>query len=199
MRSGRQLGLFGASGWCSALDVAAELERNHYLGPAVRGWGYRDEFGCLVVARPTSRRLPLEWLELTRWCLVGTKNGGSRQWARVRRDILDKFPECTTIVSYSDPSQGHTGALYRACGWKWAPTWHRIVTPPTGNGSWVDGEPQAAKDRWVYPVRPDKRRADILRLEETYVRRFPWSEYREGVGADYRAFQTRAAAGALAS
>jgi hypothetical protein len=195
MIRGRQGGLFKSSGWGLALDVAAELERNHYLGPAVRGWSYRDEFGCLIVARPTSRRIPLDWLELTRWCLVGTKNGGSQQWARVRRDLLSKFPDCSTVVSYSDPSQGHTGALYRACGWKWAPTWHRIVTPPTGNGSWVDGVAQAAKDRWVYPLRPDPKRADLLRLDESYVRRFPWAEYREPAGADYKEFQRLARPG----
>lgn len=183
------MGLFGSVGWGLALDVAAELERNHYLGPAVRGWSYRDEFGCLIVARPTSRRIPTDWLELTRWCLVGTPNGGSQQWARVRRDLLTKFPECTTVVSYSDPSQGHTGALYRACGWKWAPTWHRIVTPPTGNGSWVEGVAQAAKDRWVYLLRPDRSRAPLLRLDDSYVRRFPWSEYSEPAGADFHSFR----------
>lgn len=196
-RPGRQLGLFGASGWGVALDVAAELERNHYLGPTVRGWSYRDEFGCMVVARPTSRRIPTTWLELTRWCLIGTPNGGSQQWARVWRELVDKFPECTTVVSYSDPSQGHTGALYRACSWKWAPTWHRIVTPPTGNGSWTEGKNESAKDRWVFHLRPDKQREGLLRLEESYVRRFPWAEYRDRTGADFKAF--RAHAEALAS
>lgn len=188
-RSGRQLGLFGASGCGVALDVAAELERNHYLGPTVRGWSYRDEFGCMVVARPTSRRIPTTWLELTRWCLIGTPNGGSRQWARVWRELVEKFPECTTVVSYSDPSQGHTGALYRACAWKWAPTWHRIVTPPTGNGSWTEGKNESAKDRWVFHLRPDKRREELLRLEDSYVRRFPWAEYRDRTGADFKAFR----------
>lgn len=173
---GRQLGLFSDSGWGLASDVSIELDLNHYLGSTSRGWSYRDEFGCLVLARPTSRHLPLSWLELTRWCLVGTKNGGSRQWARVRRDLLERFPDCTTVVSYSDPSQGHTGSLYRACGWVWAPTWHRICTPPTGNGSWTVGVMQSAKDRWIYHVRPDADRVRVLRLDDAYIRRFPWSD-----------------------
>ena len=64
--------------------------------------------------------------------------------------MRDKYPRCTTIVSYSDPSVGHTGALYRACNWLWAPTWHRLQPPPTGCGSW-DGKkrssPKDAHDR----------------------------------------------------
>ena len=36
----------------------------------------------------------------------------------------------STVVSYSDPSAGHTGSLYRACNWIWAPTWLRLRPPP---------------------------------------------------------------------
>ncbi len=84
----------------------------------------------------------------------------------------------TTVVSYSDPSVGHTGALYRACGFIWAPTWHRLVTPPTGNGTRA-GKSQAAKDRWIFPLLPDPRRASLLQLEPSYAARFPSASYRE--------------------
>lgn len=162
--------------------VALYLDENHYLGAARRGVAWSDEDGVLVLATPTSRRLPSTWLELTRWCLVGNQNGGSRQWAEVRRWILAERPEVTTVVSYSDPAAGHTGALYRACGWIWAPTWHRLRPPPTGQGSWTTGAQQAAKDRWVDVLRPDAARLDLLRANDAACqRRFPNAIYREPV------------------
>lgn len=164
------------------------LAARHYLGPINRGWGYRDEFGVLVVSTPTSRRIPTTWLELSRWCLFGVKNGGSRQWKAARAWIAKRFPAATTIVSYSDPSVGHTGALYRACGWLWAPTWHRLRPPPSGNGDWGTGA-QAVKDRWVFCLRPDAQRETLLRIrDDSIVRTRPWAQYREGIGGDYRRF-----------
>ena len=149
------------------LPTNAILEELHYLGRSPRSkFTYRDDLGIMVWANPTSRRLPHDkWLELVRWCLYGTKNGGSKQWGRVRRIILTKFPEITTCVSYSDPSVGHTGALYKACNWVWAPTWHRLKPPPTGNGSWNGRTIQPVKDRWVFPLRPDPDRDEILRVK----------------------------------
>jgi hypothetical protein len=148
------------------------LAEYHYLGATSRGWAWSDEFGVAVWAKPTARRLPQDgsWLELVRWCLVGTKNGGSQQFGRMRRFIRDELPDVTTLVSYSDPSAGHTGALYRACNWIWSPTWHRLYPPPTGNGSWVD-DAQAVKDRWIYAVRKDAGRAEILRVKDRRPRR----------------------------
>ena len=177
-------------------EVNAVLAERHYLGPVGRGCGWRDRFGVLVVASPTARHVPGSWLELTRWCLYGERNGGSRQWASVRRWLLSAFPEATTVLSYSDPEQGHTGSLYRACGWWWAPTWHRIVTPPTGNGTWNGRRRQAAKDRWIFALRPDATRAEVLRLEPTYTRRFPATEYREPGGADFGTWRALAEGGA---
>lgn len=148
--------------------VGPYLTEHHYLGATNRGWAWSDEFGVAVWAKPTARMLPQDgtWLELVRWCLVGTPNGGSMQFARMRRHITAEFPNVTTLVSYSDPSVGHTGTLYKACNWKWAPTWHRLFPPPSGNGSWKTGIKQSVKDRWVYPIRPDARRDEILRVKD---------------------------------
>lgn len=166
---------------CDIEHVASYLDGQHYLGRAMRGFAWSDEFGVAVFANPSSRRLPQHsWLELIRWCLTGTPNGGSRQWAQIRRWLLASRPDVTTVVSYSDPSAGHTGALYKACNWIWAPTWHRLRPPPSGNGAWTDGDRQAVKDRWVFPLRPDAARAGLLRVDdESIKRRFPDSEYRE--------------------
>src|SRR5262245_5828312 len=58
-------------------SVAYYLDKLHYLGAAQRGLAWSDEHGVMVLAKPTSRRLPHDgtWLELSRWCLVGTPNG----------------------------------------------------------------------------------------------------------------------------
>lgn len=153
--------------------VAPFLDANHYLGRTSRGFAWSDQFGVMVLASPTSRMLPHDtWLELTRWCLVGERNGGSRQWASVCRWLRANRPDITTVVSYSDPSAGHTGALYRACNWVWAPTWHRLRPPPSGHGRWgANGAPQSVKDRWVYLLRPDRERERILAIkDESLVR-----------------------------
>ena len=153
--------------WLPPKSVGQFLDERHYLGASGRGTAWSDEFGVMLFAKPTARRLPQDgtWLELIRWCLVGVRNGGSMQWRKVRKELLAQFPELTTVVSYSDPSQGHTGALYKACNWQWRPTWHRLKPPPTGNGSWKDGVIQSVKDRWVFELRPDPRRAEILRVK----------------------------------
>lgn len=167
------------------------LERHHYLGPIARGEVYRDRDGIMVFANPSSRRLPADrWLELVRWCIVDGQ--GSRQWRAARRWLVERFPTVTTVISYSDPSAGHTGALYRASGWLWA---------PTGNGAWVDGERQAVKDRWVALLAPDAEREAILRINDASLStRYAWASYREPKwkrghalietgGGDYRRFQ----------
>lgn len=170
------------TGPCDARLLAETLDRHHYLGAARRGFGWSDEHGCLVLAPPTSRRLPSDgtWLELVRWCLLPTKkNSGSLQWSSVRKWLLASMPNVTTVVSYSDPAAGHSGALYRACGWKWAPTWHRLRPPPTGNGRWADAQ-QAVKDRWVDALRPDARRCDLLAVNDSSVhRKMPWASWVE--------------------
>lgn len=148
--------------------VAHFLDELHYLGAAYRGTAWSDDYGVIVLAKPTSRRLPQDgtWLELSRWCLVGIRNGGSRQWSAVAKYLRTERQEVTTVVSYSDPAAGHTGALYKACNWRWAPTWHRLRPPPTGNGEWTDGEPQSVKDRWVFTLRPDPRRVELLTVAD---------------------------------
>ena len=84
----------------------------------------------------------------------------------MRKHLREFMPHVTTVVSYSDPSVGHTGALYKACNWEWAPTWHRLRPPPTGNGSWRDGEQQSVKDRWVFKLAKDARRDEILSVKD---------------------------------
>lgn len=169
-------------------DANPLLRTEHYLGPITAGGytlivvGERD--GAVVAAqvwrRPTSRMLPPDgsWLELSRWCLtaVAGENAGSRMHRYATGQIRTLLPDVTTLVSYSDPSHGHTGALYRACNWQWWPTWLRLRTPPSGNGAWTEGQPQEVKDRWMFPIRTDDRRESVLSVDDASAVRY-WREH----------------------
>lgn len=159
-------------------EVNPLLTAAHYLGP-IRSGGAQlvvagktsagEVVACQVWRRPTSRRLPKDgtWLELSRWCLTDAAgpNAGSRNHRHAVRALRPLG--VTTVVSYSDPSAGHTGALYRACNWLWAPTWLRLRPPPTGNGNWGSDKKQAVKDRWVFHVtRCDARREKALEIDD---------------------------------
>lgn len=165
-------------------EVASLLRRHHYLGPAERGFAFADRNGVLVFSNPSSRRLPQrQWFELTRWCILpgAEQYAGSRQWSVVAAWLRRYFPDVSTVVSYSDPAQGHTGALYRACNWLWAPTWLRLRPPPSGHGKWSEGgRAEAVKDRWVYCLTRDEARPGILAVkDESIMGRTPWASYVE--------------------
>jgi len=184
------LPLFGHDG----MSVDQLLDTEHYLGRSARGVAFRDERGVMVFGNPSSRRLPAgRWLELLRWCIVSDEtNAGSRQWKAARAWLRENYPHITTVVSYSDPGAGHTGSLYRACNWLWAPTWHRLREPPSGNGCWTGGRRQGVKDRWVFPLAPDSERCRILAIQDASLRALmPWAEYREPGGGDYKRWRRR--------
>jgi hypothetical protein len=178
------------AGWSSCKAVAPILAEHHYLGPINRGIAWHDEHGVIVVSSPTARNVPSSWVELSRWCLIGRiPNAGSQQWSKFVRAFRELRPDVTTIVSYSDPAQGHTGALYRACNWWWAPTWHRLRPPPSGNGSWSTKGPQGVKDRWIFPLQPDEHRSELLvAKDESILRRMPWARYSEPGGVPFKLF-----------
>lgn len=174
------------------------LAAHHYLGPR-SGLTYQDDTGVLVFGNPTSRNLPHpRFIELKRWCIISKeKNGGTRQWKRVVSWLRGRT-DATTVVSYSDPEAGHDGALYRACNWLWAPTWHRLNTPPTGLGL-RGGKRNSPKDRWVFLLRHDPDREAVLALKKSVIRRYPWASYseprwrknrhRQEGGGDYQRFR----------
>lgn len=148
----------------TTVEVNSLLVNEHYLGPSragqycYAGWLNDELVAAMVFRWPTARHLPCDgtWLELSRWCLTSDagKNAGSRMMGWVARHLRRHSPRVDLLVSYSDPSQGHTGALYRASGWVWAPTWHRLSPPPTGNGSWNGRDHQSVKDRWLFALTP---------------------------------------------
>ncbi len=167
---------YGVAWGPGSVDEANDLlRRAHYLGPLYSGGaelvicGRRDGevVACQVWRRPTSRNLPNDgtWLELSRWCL--TPAAGPNAGSRCHRAALPDLRrlKARTLVSYSDPSAGHTGSLYRACNWLWAPTWHRLRPPPTGQGDWGTGR-QEVKDRWVFHVTRTDPARPLLRPDD---------------------------------
>lgn len=166
---------------CSLAYANERLSGNHYLGPVKHArLCVAADSDVLVFAAPRSRNIPVAWLELVRWCILSGPGSGSRQWPAVVEEVRKTLPATTTLVSYSDPSAGHDGALYRACNWLWAPTWHRLRPPPSGNGNWGTDRVQSVKDRWVYPLIRDDNRAEVLALRDAALeRRKPWAVYRE--------------------
>lgn len=160
----------------TVVELTPLLASEHYLGPlssatiCFSGWSNDHLVAGMVFRWPTARHLPADgtWLELVRWCLTSDagKNAGSRMMGWSARWLRRQRPRITTLVSYSDPSQGHTGSLYRASGWRWAPTWRRLRPPPSGNGSWNGCDIQAVKDRWVYHLAADSRREHVLAIKD---------------------------------
>lgn len=174
--------------WTKPAAVGEILRERHYLGPIGRGLAWQDDLGVIVVASPTARHIPGNWLEITRWCILERGgNHGSTMWGRFVKALRKARPDVTTLVSYSDPAVGHTGALYRACNWLWAPTWHRLRPPPSGNGAWSTGEQSSVKDRWVFPLRPDAARASVLKVkDDSILARLPWALYQEPAGVPFK-------------
>lgn len=149
-------------------DANVLLSQHHYLGTAksarwVLGvWVDGSLVACQVFRWPTARMLPSDgsWLELSRWCLTPAAgpNAGSKMMSKTRKWIRHNDPNAHTLVSYSDPVHGHSGALYRASGWIYTPTHHSLrydangLGYPSGHGSWDGITRQSPKHRWTYAV-----------------------------------------------
>jgi hypothetical protein len=70
------------------------------------------------------------------------------------RELRLRFPDATTHRQLFGPiRQSHDGALYRACNWWWAPTWHRLqAAAEQATAQWTEGEHESVKDRWVFAL-----------------------------------------------
>jgi hypothetical protein len=149
-------------------EVNPLLGSHHYLGPVTAarycfaGWSDDLLVACQVWRWPTARMLPSDgsWLELSRWCMSPSapKNAGSMMMSFVRKWLRRNAIGVRVLVSYSDPSYGHTGALYKASGWAYNPTHHGQrydvtgVGYPSGHGSWDGATVQSPKHRWTMEV-----------------------------------------------
>ena len=102
------------------------IKRSHYLESAPPGYVAALEFlegkeriGGMLLGRPAARTYGEEILELTRMYFVDSapKNTESAALAMMRAFVRKWFPSIRLLISYSDPSQGHTGGIYKADGW----------------------------------------------------------------------------------
>lgn len=88
-------------------------------------------FAAAIWTNPTSPKLPQrEWIQLFRYAISDNapQHTASRMMGWMIRDLRVRYPDVTTLVSYSDPDT-HDGTIYRATGWVEGPTTRR-----TGKG-----------------------------------------------------------------
>lgn len=181
----------------TASEAALLLSSEHYLGPldaclyGIGGWVDDTLVAAQLYRWPTARGIPADgtWLELSRWCLTpdAGPNAGSRMMGWAARWLRTNAAGVVSLVSYSDPSHGHDGALYKASGWTWAPTHHRLAQLdghpyPTGNGSWDGRTRQEPKDRWFYDLRRSRRRRG-RRMTKARVLARAFDDYSGGNGS----------------
>lgn len=109
---------------------AEPLVRAHYLkrwpGVTVATLGmWRGPFlvGVIVFALPPREtmkryRVKLAW-ELARLYIMDTEPFNSETWfmAKAIKWVRMTFPAVEVLVSYADPSAGHSGVIYRAANW----------------------------------------------------------------------------------
>lgn len=76
--------------------------------------------GCIVFALPSRETMKrykvfLAW-ELARLFILDTEPFNSETWfmARAIRYVKGNFPQVGALVSYADPSVGHSGLIYKA-------------------------------------------------------------------------------------
>ncbi len=117
------------------LSAIRHLLRLHYLGKppgvTVSNYALVDEckglvsgiIGCCVFALPPpeiAARFDVRtaW-ELARLFILDETPKNTETWfiSRCIRDVREKHPEVELLVSYADPSAGHSGVIYRAGNW----------------------------------------------------------------------------------
>lgn len=137
------------------------IGEHHYLKSTPPGYIAVLEFlegseliGAMLLGRPSSRGYdPDRIMEITRVYFIDGPlapcNTESRALAMMRKWVRTWLPNIRLLLSYSDPSQGHTGKIYEADGW--APL--GMTEKKTGYG-WRSrpnrkDDPVTPKQRWV--------------------------------------------------
>jgi hypothetical protein len=81
-----------------------------------------EQVGCVVYSCPpreTETRYGGKTWELARLYLVDEIPANAETWliAKSVKYIRKNFPEVSHLVSYADPSAGHSGTIYKAANW----------------------------------------------------------------------------------
>lgn len=117
--------------WCTHEAAKYAVEHWHYskrmpMPPLVKvgAWEDGQYIGCVLFARGANmnigtpyRLATTEVAELVRVALTKHKTPVSRVMAIACRFLEKQSPGLRLLVSYADPSEGHHGGIYQACGW----------------------------------------------------------------------------------
>ena len=154
--------------WFSEIDLdrAKELNRLwHRTLPDFGGGGCRAAFvaecsglfyAVAIWTNPSSPKLPqLGWIQLKRMAIAddAPKNTASRMGGWMRREIIRRYPEVTTLVSYQDCEE-HDGTIYAAMGWEKGEIEERTGSGWTNRhrGNQVSDKPRLVR-RWTKEIR----------------------------------------------
>lgn len=146
--------------WCSHEAAKYACEKWHYSGtmpppPMVRVgvWEFQKFIGVILFARGATQNLlkpygllNTEGCELVRVALTNHVSPVSRIMAIGVKMLAASQQGLRLLVSFADPSQGHHGGIYQACGWvyvgdtpqssmyrdKSGKLWHERMISPTG-------------------------------------------------------------------
>lgn len=139
--------------------TAGWIAELHYLKSKPPGFVHVLEFiegkqliGAMIIGRPSSRGYDANYiLELNRVYFIDDTEAcvESQGLAMMRKHVRTWLQGIRLLVSYSDPSQGHGGIIYKADGW--AP--FGMTTHKSGYG-WRsrpdrNNDPVTPKQRWV--------------------------------------------------
>lgn len=137
--------------WCTHQAAKFAVENWHYskrmpMPPYVRvgAWEHGKFIGCAIFARGANMNIgkpyglaATEVAELVRVALTKHDAPVSRVMAIAVRFLRRHSPGLRLLVSYADPSEGHHGGIYQACGW-------------TYNGTSEDSEQFLHMGRWKH-------------------------------------------------
>ena len=102
--------------WHSTLPLIGSAHGRAFYAAEFQG----RLFAVAMWSNPVARLLPqAEWLELRRLAISddAPRNTASRMLGWMVRDIKKRFTGVVRLISYQDCA-AHTGAIYRAAGWK---------------------------------------------------------------------------------
>lgn len=117
--------------WCSHEAAKVAVEHWHYSGVMPTGksnrigaWEDGVFVGAIIFAQGGNMHIgkPFgltsdECCELVRVALRAHVTPVSRMLAIATRFLKRRNPGLRLVVSYADPSEGHHGGIYQACGW----------------------------------------------------------------------------------
>ena len=184
--------------WCDHKAAKYAVEHWHYSKclpagkmNAVGVWEAGSYIGCVIFSYGANHNMAAQYgltqqgcVELTRVALTAHVAPVTRIVSIAIKMIQRKNPGLELIVSYADPEQGHTGAIYRAGNWiyvgssagalkvwykgRWA---HKKTVDDAGvNQAGLKKKLAPPKYKYLYPL-TDEMRTRIAPLKKPYPKK----------------------------